>query len=144
MAIALWNPGRRLFTVGSVLMILTAAAHTAGHFSPSAGPEEDAVFATMQGHRVPLGLGMTPSILDIFKSLSLTLPITFVAIAALNLAVLAGADSSVTLLRRLTWVNLVWVGVFGATMLAFHVLPPLICAVVIEVVLLASVATRRT
>ncbi len=36
----IFRPGCRLFAVGSILMLLTAAAHTAGHFSPI--PENDA------------------------------------------------------------------------------------------------------
>jgi hypothetical protein len=134
----MWRRGRRLFSAAGILLLLTAAAHTAGHFSPTSGPSEDAVLATMDAHRVPLGLGMTPSLLDIFKGLSLTMSIALVAIAAINLTLAASADVSDHVIRRIIWLNVLWTGAFGLLMLVNQILPPLICAVVIEAVLMAS------
>ena len=46
--LGIWKPGRRLFTVAAILMLLTAAGHTLALFSP---PEagEMAVMAAMRG-----------------------------------------------------------------------------------------------
>ena len=138
MAPVMWRSGRRLFSAASVLIILTAAAHTAGHFSPSSGPSEDVLLAAMDAHRIPLGLGMTPTFLDIFKTLSLTMSLTFLALGATNLMIASSADVPSRLLARIIRINVAWVGAFLVLMLVHQVLPPLICAVAIELVLLAA------
>lgn len=140
----LWRPGRRLLTTAGILMLLTAAAHTAGHFSPSAGPAEDAVLAAMDGYRIPLGMGMTPSFLDIFRGLSLTMAIAFVALGSITLVVSASDDAGNALVRRLVWTNVLWVGAFGLLMFRYRVLPPLICAVVIEAALVGALGGSRS
>jgi len=141
MSTAMWRRGRRLFSVAGILVILTAAAHTAGHFSPSSGPAEDAVFAAMNAHLVPLGLGMTPSLLDIFKGLSLTMAITLAAIGAINLLIAASPEVGDRVIGRLVWVNLTWNAGFGLLMWHYQLMPPLICAGIIEAVLVASLVT---
>src|SRR6185369_7371921 len=87
-AIAMWRPGRRLFSTAALLMILTAAAHTAGNLA--SGPEDPAerqVFAAMDGLRFPLGMGMNPSLRDVYWELVFTMSITFAAIGVINLVI---------------------------------------------------------
>jgi hypothetical protein len=139
MAHMMWRPGRRLFSTAAVLMLLTAAAHTAGQFTGSSGAAEDAVVGAMAGFHVPMGLGMTPSFLDFFRAISFTMSITFAALGIINLTLAASADISDRLLGRVVWINLLWTGAFGLAMLYYQVPPPLICAVVIEALLLASI-----
>jgi hypothetical protein len=139
MAHMMWRPGRRLFSTAAVLMLLTAAAHTAGQFAGSSGAAEDAVIAAMAAFHIPMGLGMTPSFLDFFGAVSLAMSITFAALGIINLTLAASADISDRLLGRIVWVNLFWTGAFGLAMLYYQVPPPLICAVVIEAILLASI-----
>jgi hypothetical protein len=138
MASVMWQRGRRLFSSAAVLMILTAAAHTAGHFSPGSGPDEERVISAMAGFHIPLGLGMNPSILQIYKNLSLTMTITFLAIGSLNLLLAASRDTSERLLLRVKLINVVWVGAFLILCVFYQVTPPLLSALIIEVLLLAS------
>jgi hypothetical protein len=144
-AITMWRPGRRLFSTAAILMILTAAAHTAGNLA--SGPEDPAerqVFAAMDSLRVPLGMGMNPSVRDIYWDLVFTMSITFAALGVINLVVASSPDSTDRLLRRVGWVNALWVGVFLILCWAYRIPPPLISAVVIEAFVLAAlIMTRR-
>jgi len=145
MATTLWRPGRWLFTVAASLMIVTAALHTLGNLSP--GPEAGALkvlFTDMGSYHFPLGLGMTPSLLDIYWTLVFTMSITFAALGSLNLLIAASPDVTDDLLRRLTWVNILWVGALLMLSIAYRIPPPLISAVVIEAVLLASQFTSTS
>lgn len=140
----MWKPGRRLHTTAAILMLLTALAHTLG--SLSAEPSNDAerkLMAAMQGYRIPLGMGMNPSQWDIFRGLSLTMSITLAALAAVNLAIAADADASGRLLRKIGWINAVWVGAFTALYAVLEVPPPLISGLLIEAAVLGSLFGRR-
>lgn len=140
---AIWQKGRRLFVIASILMIVTAVFHTLGQFAPSSGPAETTAINAMQAFRVDLGLGMRPSIFDVFRGLAFTMSITFVAIAALNLVVASSAETSAKLLRRITWVNIIWVVVFTAVTLGYQALPPVISGLVFLVFLVASLAGQK-
>lgn len=140
---AIWQKGRRLFVIASILMIVTAVFHTLGQFAPSSGPTETTAINAMQAFRVDLGLGMRPSIFDVFRGLAFTMSITFVAIAALNLVVASSAETSAKLLRRITWVNIIWVVVFTAVTLGYQALPPVISGLVFLVFLVASLAANK-
>jgi hypothetical protein len=143
MATALWRPGRRLFTVAAALMVVTAVAHTLGNLAPD---QEDAslqlILTDMSSHRFPLGLGMTPSMLDIYRTLVFTMSITLAALGSLNLTIAASREVTDGLVGRLTWVNIAWVGAFLMLALAYRIPPALISAVVIEAVLFASQFAR--
>ena len=64
----LFASGRRLLSIASLVMLIVAGLHTVGQFAPD--PVNDAQFtaldATMTGYHVPLGLGMSPSMREIF------------------------------------------------------------------------------
>jgi hypothetical protein len=135
----IWKPGRRLFTVAAVLMLLTASAHTIGALSPwPDGPAERKLLAEMRGYVLSMGLGMNPSVFDIYRDLSFTMSITLAALGIMNLVLAASRDATDALLRRAGWVNAVWVGAFLALNYAFQIPPPLLCAVVIEAVVLLA------
>jgi hypothetical protein len=144
MAMAIWRPGRRLFTVAGVLMILTSAAHTAGNLA--GGPPEPAqakVLATMAGYHIPMGMGMNPSIEDIFWSLTFMMSVTLTAVGVLNLILAASADATDALLRRVGWFNAIWVAGFIALNVKYQLPPPLISGMLIEVFVLAALLTGR-
>jgi hypothetical protein len=66
--------GRRLFTIASLATILVAALHTIGNLTTTPmDPAQAAVQQAMRGYTIPLGMGMAPSIWDIFRSLVLTM-----------------------------------------------------------------------
>ena len=138
MATTMWQPGRRLFSTASVLMILTAAAHTAGQLSPPSDPAVTELLAAMENLRRPLGLGMNASMLDLLRLLGFTMTVTFVGLGSINLLLAGSPDTTPGLLRRISWANVAWVGAFLALSFFYQIPPPFISAVIIELVLLAS------
>ena len=145
MATPIWQRGRRLFTTAAILMLLTAISHTMGNLFPGPpGPAEQKLFAAMDDYREPMGLGMIPSMRDIYSTLVFTMSITFGALGLLNLVVASSRETSASLLRRLTWVNAIWVGAFLILSWAYRVPPPLISAVIIEAVILLDLILRTT
>jgi hypothetical protein len=139
----IWQKGRRLFVVASILMIVTAIFHTLGQFGPSSGPAETAAINAMQGFHVDFPFGMRPSIFDVFRGLAFTMSITFVAIALLNLVVAASADATAGLVQRVTWVNIIWVVAFTALTLKGQAFPAVISGLVILLFLVASLAANK-
>lgn len=144
MAMTIWRPGRRLFTVAAVLMMLTAAAHTAGNMIEGpVDPAEQRVMAAMEGFRIDLGMGMIPSLRDIYKSLTFTMSITLAALGLMNLVLAGSAAAPDGLLRRVSWVNLIWVGAFLALNWMMRIPPPLISAVLIELAVVGALVTLK-
>ena len=130
--------GRRLFTTASILTLLTAIAHSIGHFAPPPTDEPtQKVLAAMGEYYVPLGLGMSPSMFQIQQALSLTMGITFAAFGVLGLVLAGSRDVSIATLRRVAWVNAVWVAIAGATYAYYQIPPPLISTALIELALVA-------
>ncbi|HYL75687.1 MAG TPA: hypothetical protein VEU96_15860 [Bryobacteraceae bacterium] len=120
-------------------MILTAAAHTAGTFSSgSQSPTEQQLNAATSGYRVPMGLGMNPSVNDIYYFLARTFTISFAALGLINLLLAATPETPGRVLRRVGRANALWVGAFLILAWIYRIPPPLISAVVIELVVLAS------
>ena len=138
MALTLWRRGRRLFSAASVLIIVTATAHTFGFFSRPGSDEERRVLAGLRGYALPPGLGMNPTLLSIFQNLGATMSITFGAIATLNLILANSDDFRDTLMHKLKWVNAAWVGAFLVASAVWPFQPPFICATFIELLLMAS------
>jgi hypothetical protein len=139
----LWQKGRRLFVVASILMIVTAVFHTLGQFGPSSGPAETAAINAMKAFHVDFGFGMRPSIFDVFRGLAFTMSITFAAIALLNLIVAASAEVSAALIRRIAWLNIIWVAAFTALTLGYQALPAVISGLIILVFLVASLTANK-
>ena len=144
MAASIWKPGRRLFSTAALLMILTSIAHTLGNIAsrPETGAE-DRVIAEMSRLRLPLGMGMNPSLMDIHWALVFGISVTFAALGAINLVLASGADTPERLLRRASWVNALWVGAFTIVAWAYRVPPPLIFGVLIEAFVLADLIVAR-
>ncbi len=135
----IFRPGCRLFAVGSILMLLTAAAHTAGQFAPM--PDDAAlksVMAVMQGYRLDMGMGMKPSIDDISNSLAFTMSILLVFLSVQNLVTLYWAGDSARLVRGLTAINLLCAVTLTALYWHYRIPPPLICFGLISIVFTLS------
>src|SRR5262249_56801530 len=95
----MFRRGRRLFSIASVLMILTSIAHTLGHFQPEPQMAEFAnLKSAMQAYQIDL-MGMKPSAYRMLESLSLTLTIMLLMLGLQNLLVAAGVPSRMTLPR---------------------------------------------
>jgi len=137
----MFRRGRRLFSIASILLILTAVAHTLGHFQPDPQtPEFANLKSTMQSYQIDLGMGMKPSIHGIFESLSLTMTITLLLLGLQNLLV-AAVDESGKMIRRFALVNIVGVGALIALYWSYRIPPPLISFAIVEIVFLLAVLT---
>jgi hypothetical protein len=139
----MFKPGRRLFSAGSIALIVVAGLHTLGQFAPPpADPAGVALLAAMGAHRLPLGLGMAPSMADIVQSLNLTMSITLLAIAVQNLVV-ARSDASDRLIWRLSVVSALSIGTLVLVYGAYRIPPPLVTLAVVEAIFLRAAVTGR-
>ena len=145
----MFRPGRRLFSIACVLLILVALAHTAGHFSPPPvdDPAFDAMDRAMKGYVIPMG-SMSPSFFDVVQSLSLTMTVTLLLLGALGLATAGAADAGDAgdaLIRRLALVYLVGTAALVAVFALYRIPPPLftLAAVAVTFLLAVVVPARR-
>ena len=137
---SVWRRGRRSFTVAAVFMILTAAVHTAGNLAAkSSSAEETQVRSEMAALRFPLGMGMQPSLWDIYWDLTLTMSITLAALGLINLLLAASGEIPDRILRRVSWVNLIWVVAFLWLSWVQQVPPPLISGIAFVVFVAGSI-----
>jgi hypothetical protein len=119
----MFRPGRRLFSIAAVLMILMAAAHTFGILAPA--PERDSVLAVNADVRIG------------FWAFAFLGSITFAALGAINLVIAAVGDDRV--IRATSWVNFVWVAAFGVLCFHYWIPPPLILACAIELCVIGGI-----
>ncbi len=135
----MFRRGRRLFSVASICLILVAIAHTLGHFQPQ--PQDAAAInltATMQSYKLNLGLGMSPSMLDITRSLSLLMSVTLIFLGLQNLLV-AKLDESGKLIRPLTILNIIEVGALVAIFWFYRIPPPLFTLAIVEILFILAI-----
>src|SRR5579859_6767186 len=118
MASGIWKPGRRLFSVASILMLVMAVLHTIGFFGAKPDNADQLLIGMMGMRHEPMGMGMAPSMADIFYCLAASITVYSAAVGLLNLIVLASADAADSLVSKLLWVNIIWVTAFTA--LCFH------------------------
>ena len=122
--------GRGWFIAGTALLALAGTLHTIGQFTPDE-PEIAAGLAAMRTSRLPMGMGMVPSLMDIFRDLAFTMTVTFFALAAMNAVVLWHRDTTPALLRAIAALNVVWLAAFVVICWVYRVPPPLISGLVI-------------
>jgi hypothetical protein len=137
----IFRPGCRLFAVGSILMLLTAAAHTAGQFATA--PNDAAlssVLAAMQGYKLDMGMGMKPSVEEIYYSLAFTMSLLLLFLGVQNLVSIYLAGDSAKLMRSLTMINLLCVVAQVALNWHYRIPPPLISFALISFVFALSLA----
>ncbi len=127
---------------GSVLLALTGVAHTAGQFTPDE-PELGAALAAMRAAHLPMGIGMAPSLFDIFRDLAFTMSIAFFALAAFNVLIARHRDTTPALLRAATVLNLVWLAAFIALCWFYAVPPPLISGALVWPFFLVALLRNR-
>ncbi|HKQ72174.1 MAG TPA: hypothetical protein VJ810_00505 [Blastocatellia bacterium] len=135
----MFRRGRRLFSVASILLILTAVAHTLGQFQPEPQtPEFANLKSTMAAYTFDMGMGMKPSVHAIFDSLSFTMSIMLFLLGLQNLLV-AMVDESGKMIRRFALVNIIGVGALIALYWNYQIPPPLISFVIVEIVFLLAI-----
>ncbi len=144
MAVAIWKPGRRVFTSAAILMLLMAAAHTAGFLaSAPSNSAEQKLFADMEATRSPLGLGMSPSLMDIYFALAFTLSVALAGLGVMNLVLAAIPETPNRVLRAAGWVNALWLAAFVILSWVYRVPPPLIFGAIVGLAVAASIIELR-
>ena len=134
----MFRRGRRLFSIASILLILTAVAHTLGHFQPEPRtPEYTNLKSTMQAYQIDM-MGMKPSAYGMLESLSLTLTVMLLMLGLQNLLV-AMVDESGKMIRRFGLLNIIGVGALIALSWYYSIPPPLISFVIVEIVFLLAI-----
>ena len=130
---ALFAPDRRRLTIASLLMLFGALLHTIGNLAspPDLGLIE--LRTAMQNYHLELGLGMSPSLWDIQRTLVYTMSICVAAIAWLGFAVAGSAEATPRLIVSVSRIGLVVSGALTALCFYYRVPPPLITFAVITI-----------
>lgn len=137
----MFRAGRRLFTMGSIVLLLTAIAHTIGTLQPyPADPATRDLLGAMQGYVVEMGFGMTPTMWDVTRALSLTMSVTCFWLAVLNLLI-ARLDAEGRVLRAANVLSAGGVGILVALYWHHQLPPPLIFTAVAELCYLGGLVT---
>lgn len=146
MASLIFKRGNRLFAAGSIGLIITSIFHTIGHFAPP--PINDPALTTakeaMRAFRFDFGLGMQPSIMEIFDSLGLTMSITVFFLGIYNLTTLSLAGNNSKLVRRLILLNVLGAGALVALYAFYRIPPPLISFAAVEVLFILALIVPNT
>jgi hypothetical protein len=135
MKTAFWKPGRRLFSSAAALMAVMAVGHTVGILGGPADAEQTRLFADMNALHVDLGMGMAPSVNDIYEGFAWTATITFAGLGLINVIIAAIPETPYRVLRGVAWVDVVWVGAFGILSWIVRIPPPILFAAFIEALL---------
>jgi hypothetical protein len=140
----LFARGRHLFTWSCIATIVVAALHTIGN--TVATPPGDAAFVSlesaMRGYRIPMGMGMSPSVWEIYRGLVFTMSLCLVAMGALGLAVAGSRDATTRLLSRLALVFAISSAALTILYWVYQIPPPLISMAIVTV--LFAIAFRTT
>lgn len=140
----LFARGRRLFTWSCIATIVVAALHTIGNTVGT--PPGDAAFVSlesaMRGYRIPMGMGMSPSVWEIYRGLVFTMSLCLVAMGALGLAVAGSRDATTRLLSRLALVFAISSAALTILYWVYQIPPPLISMAIVTV--LFAIAFRTT
>lgn len=138
------SPGRRTFAVASVFLMLMGVMHGIAQLtSRAADPAGIAIEANMRGYHVPLGFGMSPSLLDLSDNLGFSVTIALLWLGLMGIVV-ATADPSPRVLRRMTIVSLVGGTALAVSQAHYRVAPPLVLLALIEVMLVLSLVRQAT
>jgi hypothetical protein len=123
----------RLFITANILLLIVAGLHTFGQFNRPTDPADIAIMAEMRGHPIPVGLGMVPSLLDIFRVLAFTMTISLVGMVIVNLGMLRFARAAPGLVRRLCLLNVLVVSAIVILSWAYQVAPPFLTLAIVDV-----------
>jgi hypothetical protein len=141
----LFARGRRLFGVSCICLFLVAALHTIGNTlpPPPTGPQYQATERAMMSYRVPLGMGMGPSVWDIHRSLVFTMSVCLVAMGALGVVVGAANDATPRLISRTALVQAISSAVLTALFLFYQITPAFISMAVVTALFAGAVVSSN-
>jgi hypothetical protein len=140
----LFARGRRLFTWSCIATIVVAALHTIGN-TVSTPPDDAALVSlesAMRGYRISMGMGMAPSVWEIYRGLVFTMSVCLVAMGALGLAAAGSRDATAPLLSRLALVLAIFSAALTVLYWVYQIPPPLISMTIVTV--LFAIAYRTT
>jgi len=138
----IFTKGRRLYTTASILTILVAVMHTVGNLQPDP-PQYEGVLTAMREAPVPMGMGMEPSIYDIYWSLVFGMSVLLAGIGVLGLVLAATTDASMKVLARSAAMFAVISAAQAAILWVAQVPPPLISFAVLTVLWTLAMRTTR-
>lgn len=138
----LFTKGRRLYTTASILTILVAGMHTLGNLQPDP-PEYEGVLTAMRGALVPMGMGMNPSIYDIYWSLVFGMSVFIAGLGVLGLVLVSTTDATLKVLSRSAAMFAVISAGVTAVCWVAQVPPPVISFAVLTVLWTITMRTTR-
>jgi ribose/xylose/arabinose/galactoside ABC-type transport system permease subunit len=133
-----------MLTWACLATIAVAGLHTIGNTLPSEPPDAayHSVTGAMRGYTIPLGMGMAPSLWDVYRALVFTMSICFVAMGALGLVVAGSPDATPRILTRTAWTLTLSSIALLILYWYYRIPPPLISMIVVTA--LFAVAIRTT
>lgn len=137
-----FTKGRRLYTTASILTIIVACLHTFGFMQPDP-PEYEGVLSAMRGALVPMGMGMNPSIFDVYWSLAFGMSVMIAGLGVLGVVLASTTDASVKVLSRSAAVFAVICAAITALGWISKVPPPLTSFGVLTLLWALSIRTTR-
>jgi hypothetical protein len=145
MRMTLFASGRRLFMAASFAMILVAILHTIGNTlsSPSADSAYVSLEAAMRAYTVPLGMGMVPSVWDIYRGLVFTMSICLAAMGALGIVIGASREATPALLSRIALTQAIASAALTVLYVVYQITPALISMAVVTLLFAVAVRSSR-
>jgi hypothetical protein len=138
---AIFPQGRRWLVAASWTTVFVALFHTLGNTLSSPPPDEAyaTLERTMRAYRLPLGLGMVPSMWDINQSLVFTMSICLAAMGVLGILAGVSGDAGPVLRRRVATVLAVASASLMLLYLWYRITPAFVSLVVTTVLWVAAV-----
>jgi hypothetical protein len=134
--------GRRWFISASWATVLVSLLHTAGNTLSS--PPSDAAYttleSTMRGYRIPLGLGMVPSMWQINQSLVFTMSICLATMGVLGIVLATSRDTTSRLLRPAAIVLTLASAGLTALFFKYQITPAFVSMVVVTILFVVAIA----
>jgi hypothetical protein len=97
----------------------------------------------MRGYRLALGMGMSPSVNDIYRTLVFTMSICVAAMGALGLVVAASPAATPVLIAQVATVEALACGALTILCAIYQVPPPLISFTVVTLLFAGAVIIAR-
>jgi hypothetical protein len=141
----MFTRGRRLFAAASIATIVVAILHTIGNTLGNAPPDPayTALDGAMRGYRLPLGMGMSPSIYDIYRTLVFTMSISVAAMGLLGLVVASSRAATAPLIAQIATIEALACGALTILAAIYQVPPPLISFTVVTLMFAGAVIVAR-
>jgi hypothetical protein len=138
------TPGRRMLKIASYALIVVALLHTIGNLTTApADAAEASLQSAMRAYTVPLGMGMVPSVWDIFRSLVFTMSVCLVAMGVLGIVI---ASDEVPARVRYRGAVVLLIACAGMTAMygVLQIPPPFISLAVVTLLYAVCVVQSRT